>query len=313
MGDEAQVNEEELIMKRNEQTRQEVAADINALEEKLNVKKQVTHAREEMVGTVMEKKDEIVHKVKDKIPGMGSSSSNGGSSPVGVGTVASLAVQNPLAALAFAYGAKTLFSSWQDRRSQNLRTRSTYNFQPGYPVESSARYPMEENDSPGLKDRVSGVGSSITDKAGSAGSAITGKASNAGSAVAGRASDLKQGVGQKLPSDSEELRRTVRENLPAAGIAAMAFGAMAGLAAPRTNMENEYVGQVREQLVEKGSELVDKGQELAGQAKTAVTEGVSAGVDAAKETTKDEMSSGSSSTEKPYATSGSTLGTGSTI
>jgi hypothetical protein len=91
-----------------------------------------------------------------------------------------------------------------------------------------------------LRDRAADIGGGVKDKVGD----LTEQAQDVASRVA--------------ETGGEQMRRvedTFYENPLAVGVAALAVGIAAGLAAPGTQVESKLVGEARDQLVEKASEV----------------------------------------------------------
>lgn len=90
--------------------------------------------------------------------------------------------------------------------------------------------------------------------------------------------------------------QTMNENPLALGVAALAAGALVGLALPTTNMENQFMGETRDRLVEnakrEAKETVQKVQNVAEQAQHAAVE------EAKSEAEKQNLRKSDSSEEK---------------
>lgn len=265
MGEKPQV-----IKKRNERVREELATDLEALGEKLDVKSQIRH-----------KKDDVLGRVRGKV-GMSHHSGNGnGHEASGGEAILQIVRHHPLATIALGYGAKTLLSSWNEQHAH----RSSY------------KRPLTDRATglaSGVGERASGLASGAGDAATLAGvraSELKDSAEDAATMVGVRASEVKDAAGewtqqarQQLPSSADELNQTIRHNFTAFSIGALAAGAILGLLAPKTRLEDENLGPIRENIV-------DTVQEQAGNAKEAVQQGVRTGV----ETTREEITAGSSS------------------
>jgi ElaB/YqjD/DUF883 family membrane-anchored ribosome-binding protein len=69
---------------------------------------------------------------------------------------------------------------------------------------------------------------------------------------------------------SDRFQTTLQDNPMALGVAALAAGALVGLTLPNTRVENEYMGQARDRLVDQAksvtSEAVEKVQRVTGEA-----------------------------------------------
>ncbi|MDQ3061795.1 MAG: hypothetical protein M3R14_02880, partial [Acidobacteriota bacterium] len=131
-------------------------------------------------------------------------------------------------------------------------------------------------------------------------SGAAGKVSETVGNVAGAVSDTVGGVASKaykqvgnFGSQAQDLAGTAQEqyeyymdeNPLAVGAVALALGAAVGLAIPSTRVENQWMGETRDNLVQQARETandaVEKVQEVAGQVAGQVTETV-------KETAKNQ-------------------------
>jgi len=297
-----------IARQRTEHAREELASDLHALTEKLNVKKQVDRKRSEVVDNVKEK--------------LGMQASYGQSNSE-VGAVASSMKSHPLAVLALGYGATTLFKAWQSRHAQHQHGATGAMSLPPYTVDTDSSTGSRVD---GAKEKVAGAAdtakTAVTDAAGTAKSAVSSKvdsvketaddlaltarmkandvtdavgtqvssvqarAGEVGSAIAERAHGASDAVTRVAPTSMPELERMVRQNLPAFGIGAFAVGAVAGLLAPRTKLEDERIG---ERLGEVREQLVETVQEKAIEAKDAVQHGLQEGVSTVKDTAKEDL------------------------
>ncbi len=303
-----------LIRRHNAQMRDLIVRDIDALEEKLNVKRQVSHLADNAVDTV-----------KGKL-GMNNSNPN----ESWVDFVRHNAV--PLAAVGFggAVLAKNLesrFGSHSGSSSATLRGSGSPTMQR---TGASVGYPMvgstdgeDTSEGGGLRDKVSGAGEALGDKASSAKDAVSGGASTAKDAIVGGASSAKDMVVDVVPSRAEA-GRMARDHNQVLGMFALVAGAAAGAFVPRSKAEERRLAPVQESVREKASDLADQGVEKVKETAERAQEAVSAGVDTAKsefEDAGDEEPPGttdtSSSSELPDLTqpnriTGSRGGVGST-
>jgi hypothetical protein len=288
-----------LIKRHNEYVREQVVHDLEALEEKLNVKRQVSAKAHTVVekakGTLGMNQDGQVH---------------------GVG---GFARKNAVPLAAVGLGGALLARNAAQMKSSNDHN-GTYIAADGTPYAYGAQptYESSASSDEGMKDKLTG-------KAGDAKSAVTGKASDVKSSVAGKASDVKDTVGSKASDVKDtvsdagtmvavraselkdkvpsryEAKRMAKENAPVLGIAALAIGAIAGALAPRTRMEEQKLAPVQEGVLDKAKETVTDKVDMA---KDAVQSGV--------DTVKDEMGGGSeepkSTTTPNRITAGSTNG-----
>ncbi|MCW2962026.1 MAG: hypothetical protein JWM90_2413 [Thermoleophilia bacterium] len=239
-----------LIKRHNERTRDLIVRDIDALENKLNVRRQVSNIAEDAVG-----------KVKGTL-GM-----NQGQPGEGWGGF----VRHNIAPLiAMGLGGTVLARNLKARGDDAAPPRSISTYDPTRSSVSSGDGMRHES------------GDSMMGSAQS-------KVSHAGSAVTGQVSHAKEAIVDHIPSRTQA-KVAVREHSHLLGLGALAIGAVAGSFIPRSQAEQEKLAPVQEQVKEKASQLVsdtvDKAQETVERA----TEAISAGAEKAKEEFAGEQS-----------------------
>lgn len=278
-----------LIRRHNAQMRDLIVRDIDALENKLNVKRQVHDMADNAVDTV-----------KGKL-GMNNRNPNEGWLDFVRHNAA------PLAALGL--GGTVLAKNLQARVSS---TDSATSGSTG----SAYFDPTVEQSSPGLREQVGGKLSGVGETASEGLSSVKGQVSDATQVVGGKASDAKDAVAvhamvakdavvERIPSASE-MKVIARDHSQMVGVAALAVGAVAGVLAPRTKAEERRIAPVQSQVRDKASELVDQGMDMAKEKVDVATSAISSGV----ETVKEELDS-SGGDERESDGGGSTV-TGAT-
>jgi len=117
-----------------------------------------------------------------------------------------------------------------------------------------------------VKERASDIADSAKEKFGTAKERI-------GSAVESakaKSSDVKERTKDAYHRTAETVRQTSDEHPLAVGLACLAAGVLAGVAAPRTRVEDRTIGAASDRVVEAGKERVEdiaeKGKEVVGQA-----------------------------------------------
>ncbi|MCW2928533.1 MAG: hypothetical protein JWM86_2501 [Thermoleophilia bacterium] len=243
-----------LIKRHNAQMRDLIVRDIDALEDKLNVKRQVAT-----------KVDDAVDTVKGKL-GMNSDTTTGSWSTFARGNAV------PLAAISF--GGAMLAKNLQARASAG----TTQN--PGYPMASTTV--QSSSDGGGIRESVGGKASDAKD-------AITGKAGAATEMVGEHASHAKDVIVERIPSRDQAVS-VVKDHGQLLGMAALAAGALAGTFMPRTQAEEARLAPLQSQVRDKASELVETGKELVQDKVETAQEAVVAGVETAKETFSEDQS-----------------------
>jgi Protein of unknown function (DUF3618) len=126
-----------------------------------------------------------------------------------------------------------------------------------------------------VSDKVENMKSKVSDTATRAKEAVTGATDRAGDATPSRG-QVKQAGRQAVG--------LARENPLGLAIGAVALGFLAGLAAPSTRVEDERLGPVSDQVMDKvretGQEALDRGKQVAQEVASTAT-------DTAKEKTQD--------------------------
>jgi len=99
----------------------------------------------------------------------------------------------------------------------------------------------------------------VTERAGDAiGGAVSGVRETASSAVSQtreQVSRLGEQVQQGARRAGDQFQTQLRENPLAVGAVALALGAAVGLAVPSTRVENQYMGEARDTLVDKAQDV----------------------------------------------------------
>lgn len=197
-----------------------------------------------------------------------------GGSSAGATKLLAVVREHPLPSAVIGLGVGWLLVE-SSRRSESRDSRSDRGYD-GYDYDSGESWKRE---SPGAfataKDKVKDV-------AGSAKEAV----SNAADTVGEKAEHLKDqalDLGHQAQDKALQLKRkaktqvrrartgfweTMESNPLLVGAATLALGIVAGLAIPSTDVEDEWMGETRDQLVDQakelGQEALDKGKEMAG-------------------------------------------------
>lgn len=257
-----------LIRRHNAQMRHLIVRDIDALEHKLNVKRQVNDMADSAVDTV-----------KGKL-GMNDRNPNEG----WLGFVRHNAA--PLAAVGL--GGAVL--------ARNLQSRLGHADTPtGTRTEGTTLEPTT-TESSGLRDRASSKLSDASETAADGMDSAREQVAGTTQAVGEKAARAKDSVAEQIPSRSQA-KAMARDHSQIMGAGALAAGAVAGVLAPRTKAEERRLPPVQSQMRERAGELADQGMEKAQEKADQAAEAISAGVETAKEEFKD------SSDEEPGARS----------
>jgi ElaB/YqjD/DUF883 family membrane-anchored ribosome-binding protein len=125
------------------------------------------------------------------------------------------------------------------------------------------------------RDKVKDVASSAKDAVSSAADTVGEKASHLKDQALDLGHKAQNQAGQLKRKAKTQVRRartgfwqTMEENPLLVGAATLALGVVAGLAIPSTDVEDEWMGETRDQLVDQakelGQEALDKGKQVAG-------------------------------------------------
>jgi len=292
-----------LIKRHNEYVREQVVHDLEALEEKLNVKRQVSERATAVTHTVVDKAKGTLGMNQEEVHG-----------------VSGFARKNAVPLAAVGLGGALLARNAKQMRDQQSNVHGTYVETSGY-----AAGPVVDNE-PSTKDKLASkasglkdsAASTVTDRASSVKDTVTGTASTvkgsvtdtassvkgtvteAGTMAAVRASEVKDTVVQKVPS-RQQVVSTAKENAPLVGFAALALGALAGAFVPRTKMEESKLAPLQENVLETAKDAVESNVD---KAKGALQAGV--------ETVKDEVGGDSSEEEPKTTTKNRITGAGAT-
>lgn len=254
---------QELITRHNEQIRELIVRDIDALEDRLNLKRQVSI-----------KADEAMDKVKGTL-GMNQSHEKGG--------WAGFVRHNAAPLLAVGLGGTVLARNLRDRVSHDGSQTTTTRLV----EESSYVHPGTAGGDGGVSDRLDTAKEKVsqtTDTAKAKASELTEsakarateasdtarvKVAGAKDAVTDQAVHAKEVVVERVPS-RQEASRMAHEHSQVLGLAALAAGALAGTFVPRTRAEERRLAPMQAQVKERAGEKV---KETADRAAEAIAEG----------------------------------------
>lgn len=259
-----------LIRRHNAQMRDLIVRDIDALEQKLNVKRQVTDMADNAVDTV-----------KGKL-GMNNRNPNEG----WIDFVRHNAAPLAAVGLGGAVLAKNL-QSRVDHAGSSTSVQTTAHFDPS----------QESSSEGGVREQVGSKLSDATSTAADGISSAKDQVTETTQAVGEKAVQAKDAVMDRIPSRNE-VKVIARDHSQVVGVAALAVGAVAGVLTPRTKAEERRLAPVQTQMRDKASDLVDQGMELAKDKVDVAAGAISSGVETVKEELEgsgDEPDSGGSS------------------
>ncbi|MCA1604660.1 MAG: DUF3618 domain-containing protein, partial [Acidobacteria bacterium] len=224
-----------------EQTRAEMSETIDAIQEKFSpenikeqVKEQVSEAVQSAKDSVREatigRAEKIMENVNETVGRAGTAVRETGSS------IIDTIRQNPLPAALIGLGIGMLMMNRNQRRSGYYRADRRMRQTQGPSVVEQAQ------------DTESNVASQTREQIGNLGSRVQQDARRAG----------------------DQFQMTLQENPLAVGAVALALGAAVGLTVPVTRAENEYMGETRDNLIDKAQQVardtMDKVQNVAQEA-----------------------------------------------
>ncbi len=284
-----------------EQTRADLSDTIEALQEKLDP----TRIAEQVKGQIREKATEAYDTAKDAVKEatlgraekiMSNVSDTVTNATERAGTAmkdtGSSVVQyirdNPVPFAFIGLGAGML--AWSTRRKEQPRYYSSRDFQTGaYGRSERSDWDTGEpsftdrarNVASGVADKARETAGNVADSARSAADRATAAVSSAATSVRDVASSAADTTRQQLSQVSDQARQgarvasdrfknTLQENPMALGVAALAAGAIVGLTLPTTRVENEYMGETRDRLVDQAKSIAhdaaEKVQRVTGEA-----------------------------------------------
>jgi len=271
-----------------EETRAEMSETIDAIQERLsfnNISEQVKEEVSEYISETYQTAKNTVYELATKRVGEIMKYVDKGINEVADTEIVRTARRNPLALTLIGLGVGILLVGGKQKKKIKYRTG-------GYDIDN--RNYGNRHSSTSSKSMMD----TAQDKMGNAASAVSGTVSNAAGAVsstvsnvAGTVSDTVSDVAGKaynqignLGSYATDLAGTAQdqyeyyleENPLAVGAVALALGAAVGLSIPSTRVENRWMGEARENLMQKAGETareaVEKVQQVAGQVTETVKE-----------------------------------------
>ncbi len=285
-----------------EETRSEMTETINAIEEKLSI----SHISEQVKAEVSEYVGETIQTAKNTIydatiarAGNIMKYVNKEVTEFGESDTAKTLSRNPVALGLIGLGLGILFlgSSSSKKKHKKHRHQEDYDvderdynrsfsLKNGKSSFSSAQ--SKVSDAAGkVSDTVSDAAGAVSDKVSSAAGAVSETFSNAAGAVSETLGDVTKKTYKQVSkagataqdfagSAQDQYEHYMEKNPLAVGAVVLALGAAAGFAFPSTRIESEYMGEARNNLLQKAEETardaVGKVQQVAGQVTDTVKE-----------------------------------------
>ena len=253
-----------------EETRENLGETIDAIQERLslsNLSEQVS----EKVGDVIESaKDSVYDATIGKVVNFMQQARDG----VNQSSVGRTIMANPLPFALIGAGAAMLiyngYGKKNNRRYSKYRTQDQLTSGQGRSTMAGLSSAADS-----AANKASGALDAITEKAGSAVESVSNAANRTYSGAADVANRAYDRVGDFGTAAKENYDYYVEEKPLAVAAAAMAVGAVVGLALPSTNYEGKMMGEARQNLMAKAedtaTEFVDKAKQVASDVKETVT------------------------------------------
>ena len=274
-----------------EETRAGMSETIDAIQEKLsfsNISEQVRTEVSDFVGeTIQTAKDTVYDTVVEKV-GFIMSYADKRISEISDTEIVKTARRNPLTLGLIGLGIGVLFFSLNKKNKKSKR--SHYRYDSDYDERDYGHSVSSKNKKSSFsaaQSKVSDAASKVGDTVSSAAGAVSDTVSSAAGAVSDTVSDVANKTYQQvgnIGSKAQDFAGTAQdgyeyymeENPLAVGAVALALGAAVGLAIPSTRIESQYMGEARDNLLQKAEQsardAVEKVQQVAGQVKETVKE-----------------------------------------
>jgi len=227
-----------------EDTRAEMSQTINEIQERLSPDRIMGQVKESVRDATIGKVEKVMQNVGDKItsatePAVEAMGRAGNAIKETGSSVAGTVRQNPIPAALIGLGVGMLIVN---RFRNNTRGAKYSVREHGY---SPRGLPSDLGYSPDEYDQA--MGRSYD------------RMNNTGGGIAQSTTETMSRVGRQARDGavrvSSQIERVVRENPLAVGAAAIAVGAAVGLALPTTTVEQEYMGEASERLVDKAQQV----------------------------------------------------------
>ncbi len=281
------------------ETRRGMSETIDAIQEKLsfsNISEQVKDQVSEQFGSVVESvKDATIQKAEDVMQVI-----NKGMNNIAASDAFKVAKQNPwiLSLIGIGVGALLVnnLTSGKKKKRSSYRYDNEQNFNDDDEVRFTDNSKRELKSSETEPSTVQTTRNKVGDAASSAYESVSGAASSAFEAVSGAAGTTYETVGSAAGKSYEGVSKAagfaydkagdlggqvkinydyyIEENPLAVGAVALALGAAVGFAIPLTKTENEYLGEYRDNVLEKAQataqDAIGTVKQMAGEAQKAI-------------------------------------------
>jgi hypothetical protein len=243
-----------------DRTREDMTETVQAISEKLDPGNIAREATDSVRHAALGKVDLMAYGVQETWREVKAGNANG---------IIDTLKSNPIPAGMVALGLGFLFMNRGQRAQQGNGTHWRATDYEHYPYGGNAgRSPVDGIASTvgsavdQVGDRIGEVGDTVGRVADDAGQRMRGFASTAGEAASG----VPRQAGDAFDQGTGQVRRFMDQSPLAAGLVAVAAGAILGLVLPSTQVERRTLGQARDDLVDKAeqtaNELVDKAESV---------------------------------------------------
>lgn len=331
------LGEPEVIRLQIEETRAQMGETIERLQERLSPERIRQQTQDTIREATLGKVEEMTYKAEREVKSWPSK-------------IASTVKENPVPAALIGIGLGWLMVSGNDNDYDGNgryygQTAEEYRYYPGsrryrrgpYTGDVSTRINYQnrdwtEEENEGMRDRMHNAADTVQNQAASAAQSVQDRVDEARTAAGQHASEWRDQMSetaeeaqyraQQMADEWETRARqgvrhtkrtvieTMNENPLAVGAAALAVGALVGLALPGTDPEDRWMGEQRDHLLDEAKE---KAQETVHKVQSVAQEATDAAVGAAKQEAKaQDLRTPSPSTSTSTSTSTSSTTTSST-
>lgn len=282
---------------RIERTRSQMGSTIDAIEERLSPSRLAQEAKTAVKDATVGKAQQVASDVTDSASGLG-------------GSIVDTVRSNPIPAALAGIGIGWLIMSMRNSGSSADAQRYRYYGHDMYPSQRGY-YSGQSSQSGGIMGTAQDAAGSAVDSAQSAASQVAGTVQGTASQVtstvsdaAGSAADTVSQMGNQaqygMQQAQGQLQRWMQEQPLAVTAGAFVVGMAVGLAIPETPVEDQWMGEYRQDLTQQAQQVV---QETAPKVGAVAKQTVSAAKDAAESAAADQGLTTSSGTSESTSSS----------
>jgi ElaB/YqjD/DUF883 family membrane-anchored ribosome-binding protein len=217
-----------------ERTRSEMSETINSIQEKLSPENLKDQAQEMIHDATIGRVEQMTDQATRKVRGFGE-------------TVMETIRQNPVPAVMVGIGLSWLVTSSMTNGSSQTRN---YNYQPSY----GSNYGSNRMSGGQTQGKVKEIASDVQEKAGQLVDDARNQVENLTEEARERADEMAWRLQEQKRMATDRFTQLLNERPLAVAAAAFAIGATIGLSIPETPQENQWMGEMRDNLVDKAQE-----------------------------------------------------------